>query len=459
MFKNRLLLADSYKHSHHLQLPKGTTHSFSYIESRGGVFDETLVFGLQAFLKEYLAAPVTLDEVLEAQAIVVAHGLPFNTEGWKHILLEHGGKLPLEIRAVPEGTLVPNKNVLLTITNTDPLVPWLPSFMETALLRAFWFPTQVATTSFRIKQIIKEFLEETGDVVGLPFKLHDFGARGVSSEESAALGGCAHLANFMGTDTMSALIAARRYYNEPMAGFSIPASEHSTMVVLGPNAGELKQFENMIDQFAGPGKIYACVSDGFDIYNAAKTQWGDKLKQKLIDAGGTLVIRPDSGDPLLVNIKLMEILLEKFGFTVNAKGFKVLNTVRLIQGDGVNENTVRSILTAFMARGWSADNIAFGMGGALLQNHTRDDNKWAMKCSAIKVNGEWIDVAKDPITDPGKKSKKGLLDLTYNQFNMQYKTERYFELTADSALRTVFLNGDILIDEDLATIRNRADNQ
>ena len=146
-------------------------------------------------------------------------------------------------------------------------------------------------------------------------------------------------------------------------------------------------------------------------FNAASKLWGEELKQKVIESGATVVIRPDSGDPVTVNRQLIEILGEKFGYTTNAKGFKVLNNVRLIQGDGVNELAIRSILGAFMANGWSADNIAFGMGGGLLQAIDRDTQKFAMKCSSVCINGEWVDVQKDPVTDPGKKSKAGRVTL------------------------------------------------
>jgi nicotinamide phosphoribosyltransferase len=167
----------------------------------------------------------------------------------------------------------------------------------------------------------------------------------------------------------------------------------------------------MLNQFAKPGSIVAVVSDSYDIFNATSKLWGEELRQQVIDSGATVVIRPDSGDPLTINQKLIEILGQKFGYTTNAKGFKVLNNVRLIQGDGVNELSIRSILGGFMAMGWSADNIAFGMGGALLQQVDRDTQRFAMKCSAALINGEWIDVQKDPITDSGKKSKAGLVTL------------------------------------------------
>jgi nicotinamide phosphoribosyltransferase len=411
--KNLILNTDSYKVSMFKQYPAGTTGVYSYIESRGGRYDRTVFFGLQAFIKEYLLEPITQSDIDIADEILTAHGEPFNRAGWQYILDKHRGYLPVVIRAVPEGTVVPVKNVLATIENTDPECFWLTTWLETALLRAVWYGTTVATQSYTIKQVILDFLERTGDPTTIDFKLHDFGARGVSSLESAGIGSAAHLVNFMGTDTISGILFAREFYNAGIAGFSIPAAEHSTITSWGRD-NEVKAYENMLTQFAKPGAILAVVSDSYDIYNAASKLWGEDLRQRVIDSGATVVIRPDSGDPVEVNRRLVEILGEKFGYTVNSKGFKVLNNVRLIQGDGINELTVRSILGAFMAMGWSADNIAFGMGGALLQIVDRDTQKFAMKCSAAEVNGKWIDVVKDPVTDSGKKSKAGRVTLWTN---------------------------------------------
>lgn len=408
--KNLILNTDSYKVSMFKQYPAGTTGVYSYIESRGGRYDRTVFFGLQAFIKEYLLDPITQQDIDIADELLTQHGEPFNREGWQHILDKHRGYLPVVIRTVPEGTVVPVKNVLATIENTDPECFWLTTWLETALLRAVWYPTTVATQSWSIRRLILDFLEKTGDPNLIDFKLHDFGARGVSSLESAAIGGAAHLVSFMGTDTISGVLYAREYYNAGVAGFSIPAAEHSTITSWG-RTGEVDAYRNMLNQFAKPGGIVAVVSDSYDIYNAAARLWGEELRQQVVDSGAIIVIRPDSGDPVEVNRRLIAILGEKFGYTVNSKGFKVLNNVRLIQGDGVNELTIRSILGSFMSMGWSADNIAFGMGGALLQQVDRDTQKFAMKCSAALVNGEWIDVQKDPATDPGKKSKAGRVSL------------------------------------------------
>jgi nicotinamide phosphoribosyltransferase len=411
--KNIILNTDSYKVSMFKQYPVGTTGVYSYIESRGGRYDRTVFFGLQAFIKEYLLEPITQSDIDIADEILTAHGEPFNRQGWQYILDKHMGYLPVVIRAVPEGTVVPVKQVLATIENTDPKCFWLTTWLETALLRAVWYGTTVATQSYTIKQVILDYLEKTGDPSTIDFKLHDFGARGVSSLESAGIGDAGHLINFMGTDTITGILFAMEYYNTGVCGFSIPAMEHSTVTSWGRD-GEVESYRNMLKQYGKPGAILACVSDSYDIYNAASKLWGEELKDEVIASGAVVVIRPDSGDPVEVNRKLIEILGQKFGYTTNTKGFKVLNNVRLIQGDGVNELTIRSILGAFMAMGWSADNIAFGMGGALLQQLDRDTQKFAMKCSSVQVDGKWIDVVKDPVTDSGKKSKGGRVKLYTN---------------------------------------------
>ncbi len=265
--KNILLKTDSYKASHWLQYRPGTEYISSYIESRGGKWDETVFFGLQIFLKEYLTTPITQEMIDEAAEFWSAHGEPFNKDGWEYILKKHGGMLPVRIQAVPEGTVVPTSNVLVQVVNTDPKCFWLTSFLETALLRAVWYPTTVATNSYQCKKLIWNALEKSSDDPSgeIGFKLHDFGARGVSSGESAAIGGAAHLVNFLGSDTVEGILCARKYYNESMAGFSIPAAEHSTMTSWGGEEGEIDAMRNMLRNFAKPGSLVAVVSDSYDI--------------------------------------------------------------------------------------------------------------------------------------------------------------------------------------------------
>lgn len=457
---NGIIDTDSYKASHWLQYPPKTTRAFFYLESRGSDRDwgKTVFFGLQYLLKNYFLAPFTQKMVEEAKEVITAHGLPFNYEGWTNLIAKHGGRLPLRIRAVAEGSVVPLHNVLMTAETTDDEFAWVGSWFETQLLRV-WYPITVATQSYFIKKDVYGFLRETADDADaeIPFKVHDFGSRGVSSQETAAIGGAAHLVNFMGTDTMSALLLHRKFYGAEMAGFSIPAAEHSTITSWGRD-GEAEAYRNMLKNFAKPNSLVAVVSDSWNIYNAVEKIWGEQLKQEVIDSGATIVIRPDSGEPVEVVSKVAEILGEKFGYEINSKGFKVLKNARIIQGDGVNQDSIKAILQCLKDNGFSASNIAFGIGGSLLQKVNRDTLKFAYKCSAIVTNGELREVYKQPITDSGKSSKRGRLDLILK--DGEYETAKIEDAETialeNSQLRTVYENGEILIEDNLEAIRKRA---
>ncbi len=452
---NLILDVDSYKASHWLQYPPRTTGLYSYLESRGGKYSETVFFGLQYILKQYLTQRIEPWMVDEAQAFFAAHGVPFNEAGWRYIVQELDGFLPIRIQAVPEGSIVSVQNVLMTIESTDAQTFWLVSWLETLLLRV-WYPTTVATQSWKLKQHIYAALEKTSDdpAAEIGFKLHDFGARGVSSCESSGIGGMAHLVNFCGSDTVQGVQYANRYYHHPMAAFSIPAAEHST-ITAWQREGEEQAYQNMLDQFAKPGKIVAVVSDSYDLWNAVDHLWGDRLRQAVIDSGATVVIRPDSGNPLEVVSKVLQRLEVHFGSTINSKGYKVLNHVRVIQGDGVNEESIVEILQGIESLGFSATNLAFGMGGALLQKLDRDTQQFAIKCSEATIDGKAIAVYKDPITDKGKKSKPGRLKLIKTETG--YKTvSESLEPSQPNQLEVVYENGVLLKEYTLDEVRQRA---
>lgn len=450
---------DSYKVSMHLQYPPNTKYVYSHVLSRGGVWSETLFFNLQSYLKEVLSYKITQEEIDSADEFWTIHGEPFNRAGWQYILDTYNGYLPVEIRSIDEGSVVDTGTVLATIVNTDPNVPWLTTWLETPILRAIWYGTTVATQSWEIKRVIKSYLEMSGDVSGLPFKLHDFGSRGVSSNESSVLGGMSHLINFMGTDTAIGIIGAMKYYDAKLnaTGFSIPAAEHSTITSWGRGA-EALAYANMVNKFSKEGSIFAVVSDSYDIFNAVDNIWGKELIDLVREKKGTLVIRPDSGDPLEVLPRLLHSLEKSFGVTTNAKGFKVLNNVRLIWGDGINMISIESILrTCVNLYRFSADNLAFGMGGALLQMVNRDTQKFAMKCSAIAIanddgNIEWKDVYKDPITDRSKTSLKGRVMVIREKdkfINIPYDES----MVDKDELKLRFRNGEFLNNQIFSEIR------
>lgn len=450
-----ILLSDSYKATHWKQIRKDITHVFSFFESRGGMYDSSLFFGLQYIMEKYLAGPVvTKEDVLYAKEYFKMHlGSDefFNEAGWMHIVNEHGGRLPIKIQAVDEGSIIPNHNVLMSVVNTDPKVPFITNYLET-LLSQVWYPTTVATQSKFMKNTLLKYLRETGTPDLIDFKLHDFGFRGSTSVESAGIGGAAHLINFKGTDTLAGINLARNYYDEPMAGFSIPAAEHFTITSWGREY-EKQAYENMLEQF--PTGLVAVVSDSYDIFNACENIWGTELKEKVLGRNGTLVVRPDSGDPPSVVVKVLDILGSKFGYEKNELGYKVLDPhIRVIQGDGIDPMMLEKVLSAMKATEWSADNIAFGSGGGLLQKVNRDTLKFAFKCSAVQKNGVWENVMKDPVTDPGKKSKAGRLKLV--KVDGIYRTEKYDDSGTKNELKTVFLNGELTNVQSFEEIRERA---
>jgi nicotinamide phosphoribosyltransferase len=458
--RNLILATDSYKLTHWRQYPPGTELVYSYLESRGGMFAQTLFFGLQYYLKEYLSgAVVNAEDVAEAQGFVDQHLGPgmFNAAGWLHIVRRHGGRLPVIIKAVEEGSIVDVHNVLMTIENTDTECWWLPNYLETLLLKV-WYPITVATLSRAIRCVFLAALERSGDPALIDFKLHDFGYRGVSSEETAGIGGAAHLVNFRGTDTLAGIRVLQRYYgSDAMEGFSIPAAEHSTITAWG-REHETEAYANMLTQF--PQGLVAVVSDSYNVYEACERLWGQALREKVLHREGTLVVRPDSGNPREVVLKVLEILAAKFGATTNSKGYRVLHPkVRVIQGDGVNYWTIQDTLTAMNKAGWSADNITFGMGGALLQQLNRDTQKFAFKCSNVTVNGRDRDVFKDPVEGHDKASKRGRLALHRKDGAWSTPRTQRDAYDPEDRLRTVFHDGDLMIDQTIAQIRECATRQ
>ncbi len=463
MHFNPILRADSYKMSHFAQYPQDTCYMFSYLESRGGAYGYTRFFGLQYYLMAYLQQTITTDMVEEAKIFTEKHGVPFPYAGWMRVATVHKGKLPLRIRALPEGCVVQNHTPLLTIESTDPELFWLVGWAETLLLKV-WYPITVATFSFKMRGMIERFLQITSDhpEQELPFKLHDFGCRGVSSEESAGIGGMAHLVNFSGSDTMIGGWFAQQYYDaEDMPAYSVPASEHSTMTSWGA-ADEVSAYRNLLITYKNY-PIVSIVVDSYDFYQTVAEQLLVTLKTEITQHQGLVVIRPDSGDALS-NIRfILKHAEEKLGVDINQKGYKVLKHVRILQGDGVHEDSVYDILNTLCfeadekSKGWSAENFVFGCGGALLQGNAhssinRDTHKFAIKCSAImrkNADGttQLIDVYKNPITDQQKRSKRGRLDVITDA-NNQLKTIsishlKVGEFAPDSAMQTVFLDGKI----------------
>lgn len=459
---------DSYKLGHWNQYPPDCSEVLSYAEARGGRFDYTCFFGLQYYIKEYLVDRITRDDVEAVRERAARHfgnDKIFNYNGWMYIVEEHGGRLPVDIRAVREGSCVPTSNVVMTIRNTDPRCPWLTSYLETMLLKV-WYTSTVATLSREAKRVLASYLKKTGTPDKLPFMLHDFGYRGVSSEESADLGGMAHLVNFQGTDTFHAILAAEEYYRAvEMPAFSVPATEHSVMTING-REGELETIRRLLKEY--PEGILSIVSDSYNIYEACRHIFGTELKADVLARDGVTVIRPDSGANIVnIVINCLEILGERFGVTTNDKNYKVINDkVRVLQGDGLDLSRIQELCEGLDKHHWSLDNIAtLGMGGGLLQKVNRDTQQWALKCCSAVVGDERKDVYKEPITAESKNSKRGWLDLIHTvggpDGEMVYKTidrdsQSNREARMPSELVPYYLDGDRVISQTFDEIRERA---
>lgn len=419
--RNVIGATDCYKFSHPFMVPANISEMTSYIEARKG--ESVVFFGLQAYIREYLSTPVTMAMIDKEERKAKSALLPFHREMWEHVVNEHGGYLPVEISAIPEGTLVPYGVPVVQVTSLDEKYPALAAALETAILRGVWYPSEVATTSYNIKLVCINFLKDTSDVdidTQIACMLNDFGARGCSSGESAALGGLGHLVNFLGSDTFEAIDAAIDYYDHDLDRdgpvlISVPATEHSVTTVHGED-GESKFAGQVIDTFTEMGfPIISIVADSFDLDRFVSDYIGGELKDKVLARDGWIVVRPDSGVPHEIVPHVLKLLDEKFGSTVNSKGYKVLNPkVRVIQGDGIEYQSIIKILTAVALAGFSVENVVFGMGGKLLQAPMRDDHSWAMKTNEAIVDGNHVDVQKRPKTDMSKASKAGKQSVVFN---------------------------------------------
>jgi nicotinamide phosphoribosyltransferase len=436
------------------------TKMVGYMEPRVRDGQYMRFFGLQSLLMDWAANPITHEDVREAAEMARLHfgrDDVFPAQDWHYIVDTYGGGLPLKISAPREGTLLKGSNMMLRVESTDPRVAWLVTYFETQLER-LWSDITVCTNSYRLREVIRSYVAQTHDDPAsvLPFMLHDFGARGTITRESAARMGLAHLVNFMGTDTTYALKYARDYYGCEMAGYSIPAMEHSTVISWG-RINEVDAYYNFIKQYARPGSIIAMVMDSYDIDEAITRVVGERLKDTIINSGAKVVFRPDSGVPREMVMRVLGYLSDIFGYTVNNKGYKVLNNVGVVQGDGVNRESINEILTAVIEAKYCASNLVFGMGGALLQKVTRDDFSFAYKPCLVERNHKPRAVKKFPKDDPLKASKGGDLDLIRDTHGEIITIDRMTDTTGTpSELVTYYHNGRLLVRDTLDVIRARS---
>ena len=481
-----VLLKDGYKVGHKFQYPAGTTLVYSNLtprKSRNEDIKDIVFFGLQYFIKEYLIRQFNENffqrdktEVLNIYKRRIENYLGKDSITYDHIAALHNlGYLPLQIKALPEGSLVPMRVPVLTIKNTVPEFFWLTNMLETVMSAVLWKPITSATTAFHYLKVFTEYATETvgDDHSFIPWQGHDFSFRGMSGVEDAVMSGAAHLLSFTGTDTIPAIDFLETYYNadceKELIGGSVPATEHSVMC-MGTKDSEISTFERLICEIY-PAGIVSIVSDTWDFWQVI-TSFLPQLKEKIIARNGKVVIRPDSGDPVKIiagdpdaakdspEFKgAIECMWETFGGTITAKGYKLLDPhVGLIYGDSITPERQVEILEALKQKGFSSYNVVLGIGSFTYEYVTRDTFGFAMKATYGEVNGEGRAIFKDPKTDDGtKKSAKGLIAIYKNKEtgSFEYKDECSWEEEAQGELKTVFLNGKITLDQTLSEIRER----
>jgi nicotinamide phosphoribosyltransferase len=479
---NIILATDAYKFSHPFSYPKYMTGMYAYQEARTKGRDIMVPFGMQMLLWKTLANPITREDIEEAAEFCAANGTLFYREGWERILNECGGMLPVKIRTVREGTPVPSGNVIVTVEAVGDFF-WLASYIETFLLRGIWYPTTIATNDRAFKKELKQLFEISGASMDmLVWMLNDFGARGVPAAEVAEIGGCAHMPSFMGSDTIEGIRAANVYYYEAMASFGVPATEHSIECSFGlDEEGEEEYLEHIITTLARPGGIVSIVIDGKDVYRATRMLCSPKFVELIKNCKAKIVLRPDSGDMMVIVPWILEQLRVAFGVVFNDKGYmKFAANVGVIQGDGIDMLTARSLIGKIVVQKYQADVIVLGSGGGLLQKVNRDTYKFAQKASAIRVDasreggaeriartvesdvvlapdGAWIAISKDPVTDPGKQSKAGRVSLARNTVTGEFKSydldRDTLEADWEDALVTVYDCGVLYNAITLAEVR------
>lgn len=475
-------LADSYKLSHASQYPSNMTSMYDYLESRGGKYPATIFTGLQYYLKKYLKVP-TSEEVIKASARAEAHGVPFDKDGWLHIVSL--GYIPVVIKAVPEGMLVPTGHPLLTVESTDIRVPWIAGFLETLLMKV-WYSTTISTKSYYVKQMLLKY----GSSDWAQFAFHNFSDRGCSSVESAAIAGFAHMTQFMGTDNFNALTLAEEYYDAGIsAAYSVFATEHSTTTSRGKGGEEEFVWEQLQQNPDAP--IISFVADSYDIYKFTGMVTNPEGRiRKLIDSRPhqKFVVRPDSGEPIEVLTGILDIMVNNNCFDSSINDKLLSTKFGILWGDGITPEQIDKILTHFTTYEgvpsykhddtyiFAAENFIFGSGGDLAQNITRDTQRFAIKCSEITISDTDIEdilggqeaiytripVFKDPITDPGKKSKKGKVTTFYNTETKQFRVGKVGEYLVEETpneidlLSVVYKDGTLSNQTTLDEIRSKS---
>lgn len=485
-----LLLKDFYKVGHVFQYPKNTTMVYSNLTPRSSRIEGTdavIAFGFQYFVLEYLIDQfaenffdLPLDLVMRQYKRTITNALGPNAVTFDHIEALHKLQfLPLHIKAVPEGTLVPLRVPVLTIRNTEPEFFWLTNMLETLMSNVLWLPSTSATTAFKYRQMFERYAKLTGasrDFV--KWQGHDFSMRGMAGIEAACLSGAAHLLSFTGTDTIPAIPFLEEYYgansDKELVGGSVPATEHSVMCVGTSVLGREEEFIRWLIAEVYPKGIVSIVSDTRDYWQII-TEVLPRLKDVILARDGKVVIRPDSGDPVKIicgdpdwaindpgcpaGEGTVKVLWDIFGGTMTPAGYRELDPhVGLIYGDSITPDRQKEILANLASKGFASSNVVLGIGSFTYQHVTRDTYGWAIKATYAEAGGTSHNIYKEPKTDSGlKNSAKGLLSIQHSNTGLVLAEECDWLQESEGMLQTIFLDGTPHNLQSLASIRARID--
>lgn len=482
---NPFLLTDFYKTIHHRCYAPGMTKLISYWTprmSRKDDMDKVVMFGLQPFIKKYLIQYFNenffqrdKEKVASEYKRIISKTMGDMAADTKHIEALHDlGYLPIQIKAVAEGSRVNIKTPMIEITNTQDDFAWLVNYLETFMSCNIWQPMTSATIAYRYREIIEKYFNITVENGDIRKACGDFSMRGFSSVESAELSGAAHLLSFIGTATIPAISYLEEYYNrnieEEIVGLGTPSTEHSVMCSYGED--EFLAYKRLITEVF-PSGVLSIVSDTYDYWNVI-TDILPRLKEDIINRDGKIVIRGDSGDPVKIICGdknaakdseeykgTVELLWEIFGGEINSKGYKVLNSkIGTIYGDSITVERCEEICKGLEEKGFAVNNCVFGIGSYTYQYNTRDTFGFALKATHAVIDGEEKFIFKAPKTDKDnfKKSQKGMCYVYREGQDILYKDELTLKEQAeckDNLLEVVFKDGKLTKDYSLSEVRDR----
>ena len=513
--KETILLTDGYKLGHHFQYPKGTEMVYSNWTPRSCKYfpeasEGSVVFGIQYLIKEYLIKQFNENffNLPKERAIKEFHDRVDNFVGISNVGIEHIealydlGYLPIEIKALPEGSVCPIRVPMMTIKNTLPEFFWLTNYLETLISSVLWLPCTSATSARLYKKELKRHAKRTsfpGDV-NIGFSCHDFSMRGMAGIEAAIVSGMAHMTSFCGSETIPAIRAVEEYYNadssKELVAATVPATEHSVMCA-GGKEDELETFRRLICEVY-PNGIVSIVSDTWDFWQVVE-DFLPKLKKEIMARDGRVVIRPDSGDPVDIicglrtnpqfNTRIVEghyyccyapfdidseyvgisegqyygayyMLGKTFGWNTTDTGFRYPSTkIGLLYGDSITLERQKQIYLRLEGASMAACNLVLGVGSFTYQFKSRDSLGFAVKATACKINGELKEIFKQPKTDDGtKNSLKGLIAI-YEENGTYVAKDCVSEAEEMAgALEPVFVNGKLVRDNSLSEIRERVNS-